>query len=376
MTNSLFFKQGPDQWPEIPKYFSYSSLNMLKDCRLRWQLENGRYGESKKFPQRPQPATIEGTLVHEALDRLFKAAALAQSPPIGSSEFFEITETLNLKDGFKAEIDRYTQEVMAHPRGAGFRFQSSPQILMNRVIQLFRQQYRPKYSMPSLSFMGPEMNAPSSEEKIFDPDLGFMGIIDLVRYGPQGPVIVDFKTGKVHDEHFNQLKYYALLWWRNRSELPRQIEVCYPHETKSQVISETELRQTENDLKQRLQILRVEMEQTPAPANPGQHCHYCQVKQFCHRYWETHQAFKFEKKNAGKIFSDQVTISSSPGVYGFEIKTSAQESIPVVFSQDGTALHGPFAEGETLRVLNAKIDDEGNALEFKSWSEVYHVSDL
>lgn len=374
MSNSLFFKQGPDQWPEIPEYFSYSSIAMLKDCRLRWQLENGKYGDLKKFPQRPQPATIEGTLIHEALDKLFKATALSHSPPIGSDEFFEITERLNLKHWFKTELESYTQTVLAHPRGAAFRFQSSPQILMNRVIQLFRQQYRPRQNATSLSLAAPEEAAAFSEEKIFDADLGFMGIIDLVRQNSQGPIIVDFKTGKVHEDHFTQLKYYALLWWRNKKELPVQIEVCYPGETRSQQIYQDQLQELETELNQRLKHLRDELQSAPATASLGTHCTFCQVKQFCHRYWEEHQPIIPEKKYANKSFSGQVTISSQPGIYGFEVETLSHQAVSVVFSQDGTALHGPFVHGETLRILNAKINQDGTAIELKPWSEVYHLA--
>jgi PD-(D/E)XK nuclease superfamily len=87
VSSDLYRMGGPTAWAEAPELFSYSTLLAIETCPRRWQLEHSRYGEFDSLPIRPAPAAVEGQIVHEILDRLFKALALRGLPPLGSADF-------------------------------------------------------------------------------------------------------------------------------------------------------------------------------------------------------------------------------------------------------------------------------------------------
>lgn len=375
--NNLYFLQGPDQWPIPPNMYSYSMLSTLETCLLRWQLEKGQYGNLNNYPQRPIQQTIAGHMTHEGLDKLFRSLVLKGSPPIRSPDFQSTLLELNLYAFFQKEIDRVNADILEHPRGAGFKLKITPQYLMNEVIDFFRKEYQPA-NKPSfkqsigLSEFKPKHHT-QSELKLIHPDLPFMGIIDLLKMTPEGPVIVDFKTGLVKSEHLTQVSYYAILWWRNSGTLPAKIEVRYPNDLISKSVTKSELEKIEKDLEDKISVLTSALKSPPAQATKGAHCKYCQVKQFCSKYWEGHIPLQINSRNANKILEAEVIVIGQPTPYGFEVCLSDKSVVPLVFEQDGNIIHGPFIEGETLRILNGQISENGETIELKRWSEVYHL---
>lgn len=55
--------------------------------------------------------------------------------------------------------------------------------------------------------------------------------------------------------------------------------------------------------------------------------------------------------------------------HGF-VTTQGKRRLPVVWEDDGTAVHGPFTPGETLRIVDAWLQD--GALRLTGRSEVFH----
>src|SRR5687767_3652518 len=84
MDAKTFYRlQGPSEWKKAPERFSYSSLKRLEECPLRWQLANSSYGELPRYPSRPSASIETGTIVHDALEKLFRGLAQRGLPPIG-----------------------------------------------------------------------------------------------------------------------------------------------------------------------------------------------------------------------------------------------------------------------------------------------------
>ena len=119
----------------------------------------------------------------------------------------------------------------------------------------------------------------------------------------------------------------------------------------------------------------IDSENPPAAPRPGEQCRSCDVRQFCHAYWEkglkelpTSQAKQTDQKSV----DIELTVGGQPSATGFEAQSRSSRPCTVVHSADGRKVHGPFVEGESLRILNARLAENGEALELMPWTEVFH----
>jgi hypothetical protein len=214
-----------------------------------------------------------------------------------------------------------------------------------------------------------------SELRLSHPVLPFVGIIDLVRLGEDGITVVDFKTGEPKGSHRQQLTSYAVLWWRRTGQVPAAIEVRYPGHVSTSPVREDDLHIAEKDLCARIDELTRVLENPPAAPRPGGQCRYCDVRQFCNVYWESSsQALPTSQtgQNGQKSVDIELTIRGQPSTTGFEAQSRSGRSYTVVHSVDGWQVHGPFVKGESLRILNARPVENGDALELRPSTEVFH----
>jgi hypothetical protein len=387
---SIYGLQGPSAWPEPPRQFSFSSLATIDTCPLQWQLIHGRYGNLQRFPVRPHPAAVEGNIVHQALDLLFKSLALAGRPEVGSGAFREEVAAVDVRATVARLVAEHEERLAAHPRGAGFRLRVGPQQLVNQVIRLFRSEYanataeprpfpegRPSSAPKTLS--GPQLldllraRGALSELHLQHPSFPFAGIIDLVRVDEHEVAIVDFKTGEPKPAHETQVLAYAVLWWRNSGQSPERAEVRYPGGAKMLPVEPGVLADAEQQLGQRIEAIASTLMNPPGRAQPGDHCRYCDVRQFCENYWAaTPPELPTTKSNARRSIDIELTVDGTPGSNGFPARTPNGSPCPVVHASDGSKVHGPFVEGKALRILNARVAESGKALELMLWTEVFH----
>jgi hypothetical protein len=392
MERSIYRFVDPTRWATTPTTFSFSSLNTIEACPLQWQLIHSAYGDWLQFPIRPHPAAIEGEIIHEVLDLLFKRLALAGLPAIGSSEFRTQIARVNVHRAVAERVSAYYDRVSDHPRGGGFRLRVDIQQLVNSVIRLFRAEYpkatatasiEPQYSpvLVTEALSGEallsllSMQGALSELHISHPTLPFVGVIDLVLLAGDDLTIVDFKTGEPKSLHKQQLMLYAVLWWRRTGQAPVAIEVRYPSHAAAFSVSVDDLRSAEENLGARIDELTGLLEAPPATPRPGDQCRYCDVRQFCDAYWEkglkelpTNQA----KQNEQKSIDIELTVRGQPAMTGFEAQSRSGRSCTVVHSADSQRVHGLFVEREVLRILNARLAVNGEALELMPWTEVFH----
>ena len=368
--------------------FSFSSLSSIEQCSLQWQLIHSNYGDLPGFPARPNPAAVEGDIVHHVLDRLFKEMSIAGLPQLGSTQFSAVVAKVNIRGTVDELVNEHEKRISIHPRSGGFRLRVAPQELVNRIIRFFRSEY-PKantgqlpISIPvpenlsavpyprDLSVLLREKGA-LSEVRIQHPTLPFAGILDLVRLSNKDITIVDFKTGAPKASHKDQLLYYAVLWWRSTGDAPSAIEVRYPGLAESTNIKQEQLQEAEKSLSKRIEEFRLQLHSFPAPARVGEHCRYCDVRQFCDDYWLSVLTQSAAKKKV-KSNDIEIVIESETGANGFNARSSSDVPCCVVFSADALKVHGPFTNGTRLRILNAQISDDGSTVELKPWSEVFH----
>src|SRR5207248_926500 len=103
-----------------------------------------------------------------------------------------------------------------------------------------------------------------SELPVCHPALPFRGVIDLLWLDGDVVVIVDFKTGQERDEHALQVSCYALIWWRLTGVLPGRAEIRYPSRVQVVPVTEGGLRQTEEDLRGRIERITLSLRDRPA----------------------------------------------------------------------------------------------------------------
>ncbi len=379
MTVDIYQIGGPTSWPQPPATYSFSSLSSIERCPRQWQLSRASYGETDGFPSRPGPATIEGLIIHEALELLFRACGFAGMPTVGTDAFVDVVSGLNIGRTIHRFMREREQAIASHPRGAGFRFRRSAAQLANEVIRLFRQQYHPRdtarlvvghEAVPATS--GSVLQALHTfkalpEVKLKHPTLPFTGIIDLVRETSGGATISDFKTGLPSPAHEQQVLAYAVLWWRATGEAPASVEVVYPKETVTRIVSLTQLNATEAALQKRVEDGHALLTTQPAQAKAGSHCGRCDVRQFCVDYWRNAPTpdgewLDFEATVVGDMGKAEVAISTEHVANGCLVFQAELPNVPRFLSK-----------GAVIRVVGA-VRREVDTFELVRTSEVFLVS--
>lgn len=153
MTGDLFYDlQEPTAWAQPPQTYSFSSLQSLRTCPRRWQLTHSAWGQHASFPERPQPAAIEGRIIHQALDLLARELGRHGRPPIASAAFRESVDRCGFWPFFATQVDIWNRRLAAHPR-AGPRdvLRSKPRDLANQAISLFRDRYQTSDRSPRMN---------------------------------------------------------------------------------------------------------------------------------------------------------------------------------------------------------------------------------
>jgi CRISPR/Cas system-associated exonuclease Cas4 (RecB family) len=378
--SSFYELQEPTSWAEPPERYSFSSLHAIEACPRKWQLLHSEWGEHGRFPQRPHPKALEGTIIHEAIDMLVRALGKRGLPSISSPAFREAVAEVDFWGYFGREVARWNAQLARHPRsGPFFVIRTPPHVLANRAIRLFREQYTPLDAAPQVEQRGDaesssvepmallEIRGALSEIGLSHPELPFHGIIDLVALTGGEVQIVDFKTGKQKDEHELQLQLYGVLWWRRTGVRPARLVVQYLNDRKEFVANDAELLAAEKCLEERIGEAQ-QLLAKPAEARPGKDCGYCPARARCDPGWRTYQT-SLGRPRSGTT-DIEVTIGTQPSRNGFIAEDGGRE-VNVVY-EAVVGHHLPTLEvGGRIRILDIVVRDEGNTFEVRPWTEVY-----
>lgn len=385
MTTSFYELEHPTTWAEVPEQFSFSSLQTIESCPRSWQLLRSAWGDHARFPERPHPAALEGSIVHEAIELLVRALGRRGMPSIGSTLFRGAIEEIDFWGYFSRETNRWNERLAAHPRsGPFFVLRTPPRELANRAIRLFREQYTALDAEPHTH---DEATAPAgssnddvmdllrgrgalSEVEVEHPTIPFHGIIDLVELIEDAVLVVDFKTGKQKDAHELQIQMYAVLWWRRTGIRPSRMIVQYLNQRREFEVGEAELLAAEARLEASIADARRLLADTPAEARPGKDCGYCAARARCEAGWRAYQASLGHPKQG--TVDIEVVVAAQPFPSGFLAEVSGRE-VDVVFDA-AVGQHLPeVAVGDRVRLLDVVVRNEGKAFEVRPWTEVYGV---
>ncbi|HEY1918128.1 MAG TPA: RecB family exonuclease [Streptosporangiaceae bacterium] len=172
-----------------------------------------RFRVIDRLPEPPSPAAARGTLVHAVLERLFDEPAQARTPAAARALMQPQWDRLTTSEPDLATLfaDEAEREVWLDEAAT----------MLDRYFTL----EDPTRLEPAHREM--------SVRTVLDSGLTLRGYIDRLDVAATGEVrIVDYKTGTAPREEYEaralfQMKFYALVVWRTRGVIPRQLQLIY-----------------------------------------------------------------------------------------------------------------------------------------------------
>jgi len=172
-----------------------------------------RFRVIDRLPEAPSPAATRGTLVHSVLERLFDLPSGERTPARAHEllvpEWARLLEAEPELDGLFADDGGRDEWLL------------SARALLDAYFEL----------------EDPTRLEPAEREMFVEFDLAsglrLRGYVDRVDVTAGGAVrVVDYKTGRAPREGFEvkamfQMKFYALVLWRLRGEVPRLLQLLY-----------------------------------------------------------------------------------------------------------------------------------------------------
>ncbi|HLJ08061.1 MAG TPA: PD-(D/E)XK nuclease family protein [Acidimicrobiia bacterium] len=191
----------------LPRSLSPSKLSAFKDCPLAF-----RFAAIDRLPEAPAPATLKGTLVHEALERLFWEKPRGERSPQAARDAL---------DAAWADIAVGPEATALELDGpAAERFVADAAALLDNYFRL--------EDPDAVDAVGVELTLEADVA-----GLRLRGIVDRLDVTPEGElVVVDYKTGRVpsvmqEQQRLGGVQFYALLCEQVLGKRPVGVRLLY-----------------------------------------------------------------------------------------------------------------------------------------------------
>ncbi|GAA4971621.1 PD-(D/E)XK nuclease family protein [Kineococcus glutinatus] len=177
-----------------------------------------RFRVLDRIPEAPSPAAVRGTVVHAVLERLFDLPPAERTAPAARAMVAGQWESLREREPQLAGLFDETSPTAAAELASWLR---SAEELLERYFEL----EDPTRLQPAER----ELRV----EALLEDGLVLRGIVDRLDVAPGGELrVVDYKTGRAPSELFEakalfQMRFYALVIWRLRGVVPRQLQLVY-----------------------------------------------------------------------------------------------------------------------------------------------------
>lgn len=362
---------------------SFSTLSELEACPRRWALSAAEYPhvwEHRGYPRAPQPAALEGTIVHLAIKKIAHAFAERGCPSLLDEGAIS---TLKELGGFTAIVvdcvDRALRPYEGNPRAAptleGSRRRLSARVpeLRSRVQRLLsRLRPEPRAASPGGPSAHPEgesrhqlAHGTHAEIELRVPELSWHGIADLLTLSTTSCEIRDFKTGTPKQEHEIQLRTYALLWARDRDlnpsgRLADRLVLSYDErDVEAPAPRPNALRSLEDELRERTAAALAAVQRDPPEARPSpENCAYCTVRHLCEEYWQSHVPHGGGREPREPQFADlQLKLSGRHGPTSWdgivESPSDLKADRPILLRTSN--LRFDLQPGQRIRLLNVHV---------------------
>jgi len=228
-----------------------------------------RFRVIDRLPEPPSPAAARGTLVHAVLERLFDRPPAERTPA-------------SARDLLGPEWERLLE---SEPAVAGIFADDAERSAWLAEACTMLDRY--------FGLEDPRRLEPAQRElyveTVLDSGLLLRGYIDRLDVAPNGDVrIVDYKTGTAPRADFEaralfQMKFYALVLWRLRGQVPRLLQLMYlgNGETLRYEPDEAGLRATERKTEALWHAISRARDQRDWRPRPSRVCDWCAHKPLC-----------------------------------------------------------------------------------------------
>lgn len=321
-------------WPNTPPRWSYSSLKAVEACPSQWMLSRADYPDiwdRHGYPALPVVSAIFGNVVHGVVERLARELGAAGVTAPDNSDVVGILGSLG---GWRAIVLNAIESELArlggNPRIGAERVERIREELIPRAAEAadLVKVFLGRGTFPSVSEIrtsavgdasalgGPAPRRPvgsgmHAELEVIAEALRLAGRIDVMVVDEAEVGIIDFKTGAENDNHGDQVRLYALLWYLDAQvnpdhRLATNLHVVYPAgEQAIETPDRAELQTLEDATSARIHAADTITQEPPPTANPTEeNCQYCSVRHLCQAYWSalppavtavsTEQWFDFE----------------------------------------------------------------------------------
>ncbi len=235
-----------------------------------------RFRTIDRLPEVPTPAAVRGTVVHAVLERLFDLPAHERTAERACSM---------VEDQWRELLDReprvgglFPEETTGPGTAEGLATWLAG---ARRLLQRYFDLEDPTRLEPAAREMPVEIDLTDG--------LHLRGIVDRLDVAPGGAMrVVDYKTGRAPSELFEskalfQMRFYALVLWRLRGEVPRLLQLVYlgSGDVLRYAPDEADLLATER----KVRALSDAIERNRATGDwrpkPGRTCTWCDHKALC-----------------------------------------------------------------------------------------------
>jgi putative RecB family exonuclease len=251
--------------PAVLGSLSPSRAADFKSCPLLY-----RFRTIDRIPEAPSAVAVRGTVVHAVLDRLFDLPRAERTLTAAKDLLPQVWQQLATDDPEIAVVFGSADEEVA-----GW-LESAAQLLGNYF-----------------TLEDPGRIDPAAREQlvevVLDDGLRLRGYVDRLDENERGELrVVDYKTGTTPREAFEakalfQMKFYALVLWRTRGIVPRQLRLMYlaDSDTLSYAPEADELVRFERTLKAIWAAIERATQTGDFRPSPSRLCEWCDHQSRC-----------------------------------------------------------------------------------------------
>ena len=233
-----------------------------------------RFRQVDRLPEPPSPAAVRGTVVHKVLEDLFDRPAHERVPDVALEMLAPAWAALQ-------ELEPELADMLPEAKRASW--MASCRTVLERYFTI----------------EDPSRLAPAERElyveALLDSKLLLRGFVDRLDVAATGEVrVVDYKTGRAPRPGFEakalfQMKFYALVWWKVRGEIPAMLQLLYlgSGEVLRYEPDEVELRATERKVEAIWQAIRTAERTGDWRPSPSKLCSWCAHQTLCPEFGGT-----------------------------------------------------------------------------------------
>ena len=229
-----------------------------------------RFRTIDQLPEPFSPDAVRGTLIHKVLEDLFDLPAGDRTPDRARDMLLPAWEQL-------LEADPDLEEMFGTEGAEVAEWLTSCRTVLDRYFTL----------------EDPRRLEPAERElyveALLDSRLLLRGFVDRLDVAPDGALrVVDYKSGRAPKEGWEakalfQMKFYALVLWRTRGDVPRMLQLVYlgSGELVRYVPDEQDLRATERKVEAIWRAIARATETGDWRPRPSRLCDWCAHQALC-----------------------------------------------------------------------------------------------